>query len=204
MFMTIQDRVCAEIVEKKSRFIACAAPVTTEEGAVAFIDEIRRAHRLARHNVYAYVLREGGRMRYSDDGEPAKTAGLPTLEAIRHAGLTDVAVVVTRYFGGTLLGTGGLVRAYTQATQAALEAAETVRYALCADVRAVVPYALYERVVRGGDTDASKLVDTVFQDEVILTFLVRTETLPAFSAHLIELTSGRIDLDQGSPYFAAF
>ena len=103
-YCTTQGRARAEIVEKKSRFIATVQHVETEEEALAFLDEIRSEHRMARHNVYAYVLRENGRVRYSDDGEPQKTAGMPTLEAIQHAGLTDVAVVVTRYFGGILLG----------------------------------------------------------------------------------------------------
>ena len=93
--------------EKRSRFIATAAFADTEEKALAVLDRVRAANRTARHNVYAYVLRQGGRTRYSDDGEPAKTAGTPVLEAIGHAGLSDVIVVVTRYFGGILLGTGG-------------------------------------------------------------------------------------------------
>ena len=97
-YKTIAALAEAEIVEKKSRFIGQIAPVATEEEALAFIAEVKATHRMARHNVYAYVLR-GGRVRYTDDGEPAKTAGMPTLEAIQHAGLEDVAVVVTRYFG---------------------------------------------------------------------------------------------------------
>ena len=115
-YQTIAEVAEAEIVEKRSRFIGRIAPVGTEEEALAFIAEVKAAHRMARHNVYAYVLR-GGRIRYTDDGEPAKTAGMPTLEVVQHAGLEDVAVVVTRYFGGILLGTGGLVRAYGQATK---------------------------------------------------------------------------------------
>ena len=118
-YKTIAARAEAEIVEKKSRFIGQIAPVATEEEALAFIAEVKAAHRMARHNVYAYVLR-GGRVRYTDDGEPAKTAGMPTLQAIQHAGLEDVAVVVTRYFGGILLGTGGLVRAYTDSKKAVI------------------------------------------------------------------------------------
>lgn len=117
-YLTIQDRATAEIEEKKSRFIAQLCHVETEEEALTFLEEIRVEHRMARHNVYAYIIHGEGaseRVRYSDDGEPQKTAGLPTLEALKHAGLSDVIVVVTRYFGGTLLGTGGLVRAYTQA-----------------------------------------------------------------------------------------
>ena len=143
-YKTIAARAEAEIVEKKSHFIGQIAPVATEEEALAFIAEVKAAHRMARHNVYAYVLREGGagvqgRVRYSDDGEPQKTAGLPTLEVIQHAGLTDVITVVTRYFGGVLLGTGGLVRAYTQATQAGIEAAELVVVGAAAAARLTGP-----------------------------------------------------------------
>ena len=117
-YRTIDGRAIAEVEEKHSRFIALAAFADSEEKALAVLEEVRAANRTARHNVYAYVLREGARVRYSDDGEPAKTAGLPVLEAIRHAGLTDCIVVVTRYFGGILLGTGGLVRAYTESASA--------------------------------------------------------------------------------------
>ena len=102
-----------EYEEKKSRFIAALSFADSEEAAVAFLEQVRAANRTARHNVYAYRLREGNRERYSDDGEPAKTAGTPALEVLQHSGLTDLIVVVTRYFGGVLLGTGGLVRAYT-------------------------------------------------------------------------------------------
>ena len=106
--------------EKRSRFIATAAFADTEEKALAVLNAVRAANRTARHNVYAYVL-QNGRTRYSDDGEPAKTAGTPVLETIGHAGVSDVIVVVTRYFGGILLGTGGLVRAYTAAAGGALQ-----------------------------------------------------------------------------------
>ena len=109
-YQTIRGISTFEYEEKRSRFIASAAFADTEEAALAHLNRIKAANRTARHNVYAYVLREGGRTRYSDDGEPAKTAGTPVLEAIGHAGLSDVIVVVTRYFGGVLLGTGGLVR----------------------------------------------------------------------------------------------
>ena len=125
-YRTIRGTASGEYEEKKSRFIASAAHVESEEEAVAFLEQIRAANRTARHNVYAYKLRAGNRERYSDDGEPAKTAGTPVLEVIGHSGLTDLIVVVTRYFGGILLGTGGLVRAYTSAASSALEAAEKV------------------------------------------------------------------------------
>ena len=119
-YRTLLGQGTGEYEEKHSRFIGLAQFADTEEKALAVLNGVRAGNRTARHNVYAYVLREGNRTRYSDDGEPAKTAGLPVLEAIRHAGLTDCVVVVTRYFGGILLGTGGLVRAYTQAAKLAL------------------------------------------------------------------------------------
>ena len=118
--------------EKRSRFIATAAFADTEEKALAVLNAVRAANRTARHNVYAYVL-QNGRTRYSDDGEPAKTAGTPVLETIGHAGVSDVIVVVTRYFGGILLGTGGLVRAYTAAAGGALQNAELVSMRLVVD-----------------------------------------------------------------------
>ena len=163
-YKTIAARAEAEIVEKKSRFIGQIAPVATEEEALAFIAEVKAAHRMARHNVYAYVLR-GGRVRYTDDGEPAKTAGMPTLEAIQHAGLEDVAVVVTRYFGGILLGTGGLVRAYT---------------------------------------DAAKLAESDFAENVLLTFRMLDGTQPPFLEKLTELTRGQSEIIVTAPFDAAF
>ena len=115
-----------EIVEKKSRFIAQIAPVETEEEAYDFIEKIKKKHYDARHNCFAFSIgNEMPLMRFSDDGEPQGTAGKPMLELIQNTGVHDICIVVTRYFGGTLLGTGGLVRAYTQASKAALEQCET-------------------------------------------------------------------------------
>ena len=144
-YRTIRGTAIGEYEEKKSRFIAQLSFADSEEKAVAFLEQVRAANRTARHNVYAYRLREGSRERYSDDGEPAKTAGTPALEVLQHSGLTDLIVVITRYFGGVLRGTGGLVRAYTTATSRALEAAEvvTVRSVVALDV--TVDYGLYER-----------------------------------------------------------
>ena len=124
-YKTIRGTAIFEYEEKRSRFIATASFADTEEKALAVLNAVRTANRTARHNVYAYVL-QNGRTRYSDDGEPAKTAGTPVLETIGHAGVADVIVVVTRYFGGILLGTGGLVRAYTAAASGALQSAELV------------------------------------------------------------------------------
>lgn len=202
-YQTIAEVAEAEIVEKKSRFIGRIAPVADEEEALAFIAEVKAAHRMARHNVYAYVLR-GGRIRYTDDGEPAKTAGMPTLEAIQHAGLTDVAVVVTRYFGGILLGTGGLVRAYTDATKAAIEAARIVVVSRCVDVIAEVPYSLYEPVCRIAEASGARLQESDFAENVLLTFRMLDGTQAPFLEKLTELTRGQSEIIVTDPFDAAF
>lgn len=210
-YTTIEGRAVAEIEEKKSRFIASVAHVETEEEALAFLEEIRAANRMARHNVYAYVLRSadgagtgGERVRYSDDGEPQKTAGLPTLEVIRHAGLTDIAVVVTRYFGGVLLGTGGLVRAYTQATQAGIAAARQVTVSRCVDVELQLPYSAYEQVKRLVLDSGAKVADEQFADEVTLTARMLDGAQDAFAVKLSELMHGRERATFGEPFDAVF
>ncbi|MFR5093186.1 MAG: IMPACT family protein [Adlercreutzia equolifaciens] len=169
----------AEIVEKKSRFIGQIAPVATEEEALAFIAEVKAAHRMARHNVYAYVLR-GGRVRLhrrrraGQNGGHADARGHPT------CGFEDVAVVVTRYFGGILLGTGGLVRAYTDATKAAIEAADVVTVSVCVDIILEVPYSLYEQLCRIAEAAGAKLAESDFAENVLLTFRMLDGTQAPF------------------------
>lgn len=203
-YTTIEGRAEAEIVEKKSRFIAQLAHVETEEEALAFLDEIKTLHRTARHNVYAYVLRADNRVRYSDDGEPAKTAGIPTLEAIQHAGLTDVIVVVTRYFGGTLLGTGGLVRAYTQSTQAGIEAAKTVTFCPCVDIAIEMAYSLYDQVNHLASGCEARVIDTQFTDKVAMTVRMLAGTEGALLEKLAELMRGQGSVTVGEPFDAAY
>ena len=202
-YRTVAARVTAEIVEKRSRFIAQLAPVASEEEALAFIEEVRAEHRMARHNVYAYVLR-GGRVRYTDDGEPPKTAGMPTLEAVQHAGLEDVAVVVTRYFGGVLLGTGGLVRAYGDATRAAIDAARVVTVSRVVDVLAEVPYRLYEPTVRAAEAAGARVQDADFGAAVALTLRVLDGQQNELARVLTEATAGAAELLPGEPFDAAF
>lgn len=202
-YTTIEGRAIDEIVEKKSRFIGHIAHVETEEEALAFLEEIRTEHRMARHNVYAYVLRNG-RIRYSDDGEPQKTAGMPTLEAIQHADLVDVAVVVTRYFGGILLGTGGLVRAYTQATQAAIAAADVRIVSKCVDIMFEVPYSLYEQVTRIAEACEAKIREADFAAEVMITLRMLDGTQQPLIDKIIELTRGQSEIIITDPFDAAF
>lgn len=206
-YKTIQAPCLAEIEEKKSRFIAHLAPVSTENEALAFLEEIRTQHRMARHNVYAYRLQgEGGveRARYSDDGEPQKTAGLPCLEVLRGAQLTNVAVVVTRYFGGTLLGTGGLVRAYTQATQAAIQQARIVTISRCVDISIRLPYSAYDQVLYLAKEQRAQVLDTQYADEVEVVVRMLEGTQEPLITQLQELFRGKESVQISAPHDAAF
>ena len=133
-YRTIRGTAIGEYEEKKSRFIAQLSFADSEEAAVAFLEKVRAENRTARHNVYAYVLREGNVSRYSDDGEPQGTGGVPVLDVINKSGLTDVCVVVTRYFGGILLGASGLTRAYSQGCSMAVNAARKMKMCECSRI----------------------------------------------------------------------
>lgn len=189
--------------EKRSRFIATAAFADTEEKALAVLNGVRAANRTARHNVYAYVL-QNGRTRYSDDGEPAKTAGTPVLETIAHAGVSDVIVVVTRYFGGILLGTGGLVRAYTAAASGALQQAELVSMRLVVDCTLRVPYALFEQVRRMVAASGAKLQEPEFSDAVTLCWRMPAGEEETLCRDLAELTRGGAEVEISPPVYAPF
>ena len=202
-YRTIRGTAAGEYEEKKSRFLAAAAHVESEAEAVAFLEKVRAANRTARHNVYAYKLREGSRERYSDDGEPAKTAGTPVLEVIGHSGLTDVIIVVTRYFGGILLGTGGLVRAYTTAASRALEAADKVTVQPVVRLTMTVDYPLYERAALLVTAAGGTLDDPVFTDRVGLRWQMRAGTEGPLLDSLRELTRGRGVVEVSAPFYGA-
>ena len=145
-YITLSASSCEEIIINKSRFIGYAAPCAEESGALAFLQQVREEHKTATHHCYAYIIGENsGTMRYSDDGEPGGTAGLPMMEVLRNRSLVNCCVVVVRYFGGVLLGTGGLVRAYTRSAQAAVEAAGISRMEWTADELCELPYASWDR-----------------------------------------------------------
>ena len=202
-YKTIRGTSTFEYEEKRSRFIATAAFADTEEKALAVLNAVRAANRTARHNVYAYVL-QNGRTRYSDDGEPAKTAGTPVLETIGHAGVADVIVVVTRYFGGILLGTGGLVRAYTTATARALENAEVVTVRSVVELQVTVDYALYERASLLIDAAGAKQAPPEFADRVTLRWQMPEHTEAPLLEQLRELTRGSAQVTVSDPFYAPF
>ena len=202
-YKTIRGVSAFTYEEKRSRFIATAAFADTEEKALAVLNGVRAANRTARHNVYAYVL-QNGRTRYSDDGEPAKTAGTPVLEAIGHAELSDVIVVVTRYFGGILLGTGGLVRAYTAAASGALQQAELVSMRLVVDCSLQVPYGLFEQAQRMIAASGARLQEPVFADAVTLLWRMPSGAETSLCASLAELTRGAAQVEVSAPAYAPF
>ena len=200
-YKTIEGTAQAEYEEKKSRFIGQVAHVETEEEAVAFLDGVRAANPQARHNVYAYVLRANNRTRYSDDGEPPRTSGLPTLEVIEHAGLKDVICVTTRYFGGTLLGTGGLVRAYTKAAQDAFAAARQVTFAECVDITVSVDYPLYDQLSHWLADQGIQVLSTDFAGDVAVEVRVPAEQAATVEASITELTHAQATMLSGTPAY---
>lgn len=192
------------VVEKKSEFLAAAAPAQNEQHALDFLEGIRAAHRTASHNVYAYSLRQDARQRYSDDGEPAKTAGLPVLGVIQHSGLVDCIIVVTRYFGGTLLGTGGLVRAYTAAAQNALAGADILTVRRCLTLTLTLDYAQYEPVRRLLEAQGARVEEPAFTDKVQLQATLPAEGRPPLEHQLNELLRGEMDSEWSNPFFLPF
>ena len=208
-FDTIAVGVVArgEVEERRSRFIAHITHVEGEREARAFVDSVRSSHRDARHNVPAWALSDG-RERRSDDGEPQGTAGQPILDVLHGADLADVCCVVTRYFGGTLLGSGGLARAYAAAVQRALEQARTegsiVRMALVTRVTATIPYGAYGRVERLVATCGGRVRDTIFAEDVQMNCVFLSGTEEAFVSALAELSAGRDLCLVGEPAFGEF
>ena len=192
-YRTIAAPVSASFVEKKSEFIAQLFPVRTQEDAVEAIENVRKQHRRARHNVYAYLLREGNASRYSDDGEPQGTAGMPILDVLQKNGLTDICCVVTRYFGGVLLGAGGLVRAYTQGAVVALKAAQIVEMLPSCQYLCEVAYPLWDKVQYALKSLPAQLLSSEFTTAVGFTLLIRQTDAQSVLDTLTRVTDGRIE-----------
>ena len=203
-YRTIAKAVKTSFVEKKSEFIATLVPVQTAEEAIACIETVRREHRKARHNVYAYILRENHMTRYSDDGEPQGTAGVPVLNVLQKKELTDVCCVVTRYFGGILLGGGGLVRAYSHSAALAVEAAAIQTMVSCYHVTLKMAYSLYGKVYYHLPQLPILQQDAAFGDTVTLSLLVPEERIESFQANMIALTNGGISIQIGALQYADF
>lgn len=191
-YNTIHERASGEFVERKSRFIGCVQPVFTEEEALAFIAEKKKEHWDATHNVYAYSLRAGGIRRYSDDGEPQGTAGVPVLDVLQKQNLTDLCVVVTRYFGGVLLGAGGLVRAYSHGAGLAVGAARIMHMNPCTVFGLEFDYGMYGKISYMLPKYHTVTLESDFGVVVRLKIMMTTEKAPQFCKELEELTAATV------------
>ena len=192
-----------ELIEKRSRFIGQVWRAATEEEARARIEETKKKHYDARHNCWCYRLREGGAERYSDDGEPQGTAGQPMLNVFQREDVTDVVCVVTRYFGGVLLGAGGLVRAYTQAAMDALDAAgiSVVRRWVALEVPCT--YALFEGARRGIQAFDGVVENVDYGADVLISALLPEDRAAPFAAHILDTSSGSIQVLESGEQFKA-
>ena len=177
-------------------------PVTTQEQALEFIQTVSKKHWDATHNVYAYIIRETGVKRYSDDGEPQGTAGIPVLDVLEKSGVTDCAVVVTRYFGGIMLGAGGLVRAYSHSASIAVSAGGIVTRAMCARLKVTCDYYFYGKLSSLVPESGGVIEDTIFEDNVTLVFRMPLEIIDGFNAKLIDVSNGRYKAEKTEEFFA--
>lgn len=203
-YITIKSKAEDRFEEKKSEFIGYVKRVTTEEEAKGFVTQVRAMHKTARHNCFAYIVGQNmGIQRYSDDGEPQGTAGIPILEVIKKNGLTDCAVVVTRYFGGVLLGTGGLTRAYTKGAVVAIEAGGIVEKVKGARISIEIDYELYGKIQYLCGQHNWHIEDSEFGSGVKVYILAADETIIEIEKEITDATSGKaiINKDMENIYF---
>jgi uncharacterized YigZ family protein len=204
-YYTVAKRAEKEIVIKKSRFIAYISPTSSENDAEAFIEEIKKKHRDAAHNIFAYII--GDKMliqRASDDGEPSGTAGKPTLEVIKNKKLTNITVVVTRYFGGIKLGTGGLIRAYSRSAAEGIEKAGEVIKKIHKLIIIKIDYSLFGSVQRVIEETGYKIEDVEYTDKVSIKIFVPEKDSQKFIKHVIDLTNDRAEVNTGQAKFISF
>lgn len=203
-YKTIKRRCEASFTEKKSEFIGYLCPVTTEQEAIDFINEIRAMHRKATHNCYAYILRKNNTARHSDDGEPGGTAGVPIYDTLNKFGVTDIACVVTRYFGGILLGAGGLVRAYSKGASMALESAEIVCMEIADSVEIKLDYSYYGTVSSTVCEYDGIIRDTQYADNVIIRADIKSEFTDRLIDKLTDRCNGKIMIEKISRGYCEF
>lgn len=204
-YITVRSEASDEIVIQKSRFIGYAAPCETEDEALAFLRKIRDRHRDARHCCYAYVIGiNAGIMRYSDDGEPGGTAGMPMMDILKSEKAVNCCVVVVRYFGGILLGTGGLVRAYTQGCKTALQAAGLVRMELSSTIRCTVSYSLWNSVQYALQKMPVQTADVSYAEDVSFTLVTRKKNSETVETQLRNLTDGKLVCEPVSQIYHAW
>lgn len=190
-YRTVYSRGSDEIIINKSRFIGYSMPIESEKEAIDFIEEIKSIHRDATHNVYGYVLGDDNNIqRYSDDGEPSGTAGIPVLEVIKKENLRNVVVVVTRYFGGIKLGAGGLIRAYTKGAKIGLDAGIIIEKELFKKVKLRVDYSIYGKVENYVQNNRIAIIDTIYDDAVNIILYTSFNEYNSFIDEITDLTNG--------------
>jgi len=194
----------AEFIEKKSRFIGHIARVSSAEEALEFLRLVRTEHSDANHNVYAYRIKEGGICRHSDDGEPSGTAGMPLLDVFLKQDIYDFCCVATRYFGGVMLGAGGLIRAYSRCATIAIEAAGIGIMREVASCSALVPYAMYEQIKRLFNSCGAQIISEKFEVNVEIKISIPSEDLPELQIKFVELTSDSVKLQVDGMSYQVF
>ena len=194
-YKTVMKEAEAEIIEKKSRFIGAAKPVETEQEALDFINEKRSRFYDASHNVYAYILSDNNIARFSDDGEPGGTAGMPVMEVLKKEGLTDLVVVVTRYFGGTLLGAGGLIRTYGKAAREGVLAAGITERIYCHEITVCAGYEWLGKLRHMIENGGYLLGDIDYAEQIVVHVSVRYDLLERFQKELTELSNGSLQAE---------
>jgi len=192
----------AEFVEKRSSFLGHVRCVDTEEAAKAFIAQVKKEHYDARHNCWCYAIKDGP-VRYSDDGEPQGTAGVPMLEVFQRQNITNFVCVVTRYFGGVLLGAGGLLRAYTKSAKDALDAAGIAVVRRWVEVRIPCSYSLLERLKKEAEAMSGIVTDVEYGADVTILALLPEEQADAFAARVFDMTAGNVCVEPVGEDFRA-
>ncbi|MBC8590736.1 YigZ family protein [Wansuia hejianensis] len=196
-YRTIFSYGCDEIIINKSKFIGYAMPINTEEEALEFIEQIKTKHRDATHNVYAYVVGENSNIqRFSDDGEPSGTAGIPALEVIKKEELKNVVVVVTRYFGGIKLGGGGLIRAYTRGAKIGLESGKIVHMIVHRQLNITMDYHIYGKMENYLVSNGYLIDNVIFDEKVNIEIHIKVSELSEFKKNIIDIANGNIKIDE--------
>jgi len=191
-----------EYIVEKSTFIGYAKPIDTEQEAIDFVNEIKKKHKDATHNVWAYTVGENMNIqRYSDDGEPQGTAGIPTLEVIKKEDLRDVVVVVTRYFGGIKLGAGGLVRAYTKGAKIGIEAGIVIEKVKYTEVRIKIEYTQLGKIQNEIMNLGFTVKDTVYSEDVEIIVYSKVKDVQSLTERMVDITSGTADVSLGDEYY---
>lgn len=201
-YKTLHEFGMDEAIIDKSKFIGYAKPIKSEEEAIEFVNEIKKKHKDATHNVWAYTLGKSMNIqRYSDDGEPQGTAGIPTLEVIKKEDLKDVVVVVTRYFGGIKLGAGGLVRAYTKGAKIGIEAAKVIEKVLYKPVSIKIDYNQLGKVQNEIMNMGYFIKDTVYEDNVEIIVYSRVSEVENITSKIIDITSATAHINIGEEFY---